>query len=160
MPHYDQARIVRLLRLLHAAPVEWVRRAQRVPLRSAPLSGEELEKLTARLERDPVFRRAFDDDPIAAVRSAGMSDLGSRLEYEIGELIVLAEHVARDAERREDLVGALAAEGVSAESLYDVMFVSDVEAHMLPPRSLEQQALLLALSSTAVADELRATLGC
>jgi hypothetical protein len=160
MPNYDEARIVRLLRLLRAAPVEWVRRAQRIPLKSAPLSEQELVKLTARLERDPVFRRAFDSDPIAAVRSAGMSDLGSRLEYEIGELIVLAEHVARDAERREELVGALAAEGVSAESLYELMYVSDVEPHMFQPRSLEQQALLLALSSAAVADELRATLGC
>jgi hypothetical protein len=140
--------------------VEWVRRAQRIPLKSAPLSEQELVKLTARLERDPVFRRAFDSDPIAAVRSAGMSDLGSRLEYEIGELIALAEHVARDAERREELVGALAAEGVSAESLYELMYVSDFEPHMLQPRSLEQQALLLALSSAAVADELRATLGC
>jgi hypothetical protein len=160
MPNYDEARIVRLLRLLRAAPVEWVRRAQRIPLKSAPLSEQELVKLTARLERDPVFRRAFDSDPIAAVRSAGMSDLGSRLEYEIGELIALAEHVARDAERREELVGALAAEGVSAESLYELMYVSDFEPHMLQPRSLEQQALLLALSSTAVADELRASLGC
>jgi hypothetical protein len=160
MPNYDEARIVRLLRLLRAAPVEWVRRAQRIPLKSAPLSEQELVKLTARLERDPVFRRAFDADPVPAVRSAGMSDLGSRLEYEIGELIVLAEHVARDAERREELVGALAAEGVSAESLYELMYVSDFEPHMLQPRSLEQQALLLALSSTAVADELRASLGC
>jgi hypothetical protein len=160
MSHYDEARIVRLLRLLRAAPVEWVRRAQRIPLKSAPLSEQELVKLTARLERDPVFRRAFDADPVPAVRSAGMSDLGSRLEYEIGELIVLAEHVARDAERREELVGALAAEGVSAESLYELMYVSDFEPHMLQPRSLEQQALLLALSSTAVADELRASLGC
>jgi hypothetical protein len=159
MLHYDEARIVRLLRLLRAAPVEWVRRAQRIPLRSAPLSEEELDLLGRRLERDPVFHRAFDTDPIAAVRSAGMSDLGSRLEYEIGELIVLAERVARDAERREELVAALTGERTSAESLYELIYVSDVEAHMLQPRSLEQQALLLALSSTAVSDELRATLG-
>ena len=160
MPHYDEARIVRLLRLLRAAPAEWVRRAQRIPLRSAPLSEEELERLTARLERDPVFRRAFDADPVVAVRNAGLNDLGSRLEYEIGELIVLAEHVARDADRREELVAALAGDGTSPDSLYELISVSEVEAHMLPARSLEQQALLLALSSTAVAAELRATLGC
>jgi hypothetical protein len=158
MPDYDEARIVRLLRLLRAAPVEWVRRAQRIPLASVALSEEELDLLERRLERDPVFRRAFDADPADAVREAGMRDLGSRLEYEIGELIALAERVARDAERREELVGALAAEGISAESLYELIYASDIEAHALKPRSLEQQALLLALSSTAVADELRAAL--
>jgi hypothetical protein len=156
MPHYDEARIVRLLRLLRAAPAEWVRRAQRIPLKSAPLSEEELDLLGRRLERDPVFRRAFNGDPVAAVRGAGMGDLGSRLEYEIGELIALAERIARDVDRREELVGALAAEGTSPDSLYALIYVSDVEAHALQPRPLEQRALLLALSSAAVAEELRA----
>jgi hypothetical protein len=155
MPHYDEARLGRLLRLLRAAPVEWVRRAQRIPLRSAPLSEDELETIAGRLERDPVFRRQFDDDPVAAAKAAGMRDLGLRLEYEIGELIALAERVARDAERREELVGALAAEGMPPESLLDLIYVSDFEAHALQPRSLEQQAQLLALSSAAVAAELR-----
>ena len=158
MAHYDEARIGRLLRLLRAAPVEWVRRAQRIPLRSAPLSEDELAKLATRLERDPVFRREFDSDPVTASKAAGMRDLGLRLEYEIGELIALAERVARDAERREELVGALAAEDTPPESLLDLIYVSDVEAHALQPRPLEQQALLLALTSTALANELRAAL--
>lgn len=158
MPHYDEARIARLLRLLRAVPVEWVRRAQRIPLRSAPLSEEELEKLSSRLERDPVFRREFDADPVAATKAVGMRDLGLRLEYEIGELIALAERVARDVERREELVGALSADETRPEFLLDLIYVSDVEAHTFQPRSLEQQALLLALSSSALARELRATL--
>ena len=158
MPHYDEARIARLLRLLRAAPLEWIRRAQRIPLRSAPLSAEDLDTLSRKLERDSTFRREFDTDPVAAVNAAGMGDLGSRLEYEIGELIVLAEHVARDADRFEELAAALAGEGTSPESLYELIYVSDVEAHALQPRPLERQALLLALRSTAVADELRAAL--
>jgi hypothetical protein len=156
MSHYDEARIVRLLRLLRAAPVEWVRRAQRIPLKSAPLSEQELVKLTARLERDPVFRRAFDADPVPAVRSAGMSDLGSRLEYEIGELIALAERIARDPSRGWELATALDAENTSPESVLALLSVSEVEAHALQPRPLEQRALLLALTSGAVTDELRA----
>lgn len=158
MPHYDEARIGRLLRLLRIVPAGWVQRAQRIPLRSAPLSEEELEKLAARLERDPVFRREFDADPVAAAKAVGMRDLGLRLEYEIGELIALAERVARDDERGEELVAALAAEGTPPESLLEVIYASDVEAHAQRPRSLEQEALLLALSSNAVADELRSAL--
>ena len=158
MPQYDEARLGRLLCLLRAAPVEWVRRAQRIPMRSAPLSEGELKKLAGRLQRDPVFRREFDADPVAAAKAAGMRDLGLRLEYEIGELIALAERVARDAERREELVGALAAEGTPPEALVDLIYASDFEAHALQPRSLEQQAQLLALSSAAVAAELRRAL--
>src|SRR5439155_4493610 len=107
MPHYDEARLVRLLRLLRAAPVEWVRRAQRIPLRSAPLTDRDLEELGRRLEQDASFRREFDVDPVAAAKAAGMGELGARLEYEIGELIALAGRVARDANRRDELVGAL-----------------------------------------------------
>jgi hypothetical protein len=157
MPHYDEARIGRLLRLLRAVPVDWVRRAQRIPLRSAPLSEEELEKLAGRLERDPVFRREFDSDPVAATKAVGMRDLGLRLEYEIGELIALAERVARDADRLEELAEALAAEETQPESLLDLIYVSEVQAHALQ-RPLEQRALLLALRSAAVADGLRAAL--
>ena len=154
MPHYDEARLVRLLRLLRAAPVEWVRRAQRIPLGSAPLTDRDLEELGRRLEQDASFRREFDVDPVAAAKAAGMGELGARLEYEIGELIALAGRVARDANRRDELVGAL---GDPAAALV-VLSVpgAEVEAHALEARPLEERALLLALSSAAVADELRA----
>jgi hypothetical protein len=156
MPHYDEARLVRLLRLLRVPPLEWVRRAQRIPLGSASLTEEDLQALAAKLDRDPSFRKEFDADPVVAVRDAGMRELGSRLEYEIGELVALAERVARDADRREELVGALAAEDTGAGSLFRVLVASDVEAHVSQMRPLEERALLLALTSTAVADELRA----
>jgi hypothetical protein len=153
MPHYDEARLGRLLRLLRAAPIEWVRRAQRIPLGSEPLTARDLDVLALKLEGDPSFRRGFDADPIAAVRAAGMSELGSRLEYEIGELVALAERVARDADRREELVAALEAE--SGASVLALLSVSEVEAHAIAPQ-LEERALLLALTSAAVADGIRA----
>jgi hypothetical protein len=153
MPLYDEARLARLLRLLRAAPLEWVRRAQRIPLKAVPLSAGDLEVLAGKLEREPAFQQEFDADPVAALRSVGMGDLGSRLEYEIGELIALAEHVARDAERREELVAAL--DAGSSASVLALLSVSEVEAHAIVP-PLEQQALLLALASAAVADGIRA----
>jgi hypothetical protein len=157
MPLYDEARLVRLLRLLRVPPPEWVRRAQRIPLRSAPLTDDDLRALAGKLEADPAFRAEFDADPVAAVRESGMSDLGARLEYEIGELVVLAERVARDADRREELVAALAAEE-TGEPVLQLLTGSEVEAHGHQPRPLEERAWLLALSSAAVAKELRAAL--
>jgi hypothetical protein len=156
MPHYDEARLGRLLRLLRAAPVEWVRRAQRIPLRSVTLTDRDVEELAAKLERDDSFRRAFDGDPVAAVRAAGMGELASRLEYELGELVTLAGQVARDATRGYELVTALSAEETEPESVLLLLSGSEVEAHALQPRPPEVQMLLLALTSAAVADELRA----
>jgi hypothetical protein len=156
MPHYDEARIVRLLRLLRAAPLEWVRRAQRIPLRSVTLTDRDVEDLAAKLERDESFRRAFDGDPVAAVRAAGMGELASRLEYEIGELVALAGRVARDDARGYELVTALGAEVTEPESVLQLLAGSEVEAHVLQPPPLEERALLLALTSAAVTDQLRA----
>jgi hypothetical protein len=155
MPHYDEARLVRLLRLLRAAPGEWVRRAQRIPLRTVTLTDRDVEELGAKLERDESFRRAFDSDPVAAVQAAGMAELASRLEYEIGELVALAGRVARDASRGYELDTALSA-GTEPESVLQLLSGSEVEAHALQPRPPEERALLLALTSAAVADELRA----
>ena len=156
MPHYDEARLGRLLRLLRAAPVEWVRRAQRIPLRSVTLTDRDVEELAAKLERDDSFRRAFDGDPVAAVRAAGMGELASRLEYELGELVTLAGQVARDATRGYELVTALSAEETEPESVLLLLSGSEVEAHAIQARPPEEQMLLLALTSAAVADELRA----
>ena len=78
-----------------------------IPLGSAPLTDRDVEELGRKLEQDASFRRKFDVDPVAAAKAAGMRELGARLEYEIGELIALAGRVARDANRRDELVGAL-----------------------------------------------------
>lgn len=156
MPHYDEARLVRLLRLLRAAPGEWVRRAQRIPLRTVTLTDRDVEELGAKLERDESFRRAFDSDPVAAVQTAGMTELASRLEYEIGELVALAGQVARDASRGYELDAALSAEETEPESVLELLSGSEVVAHFAQPRPLEERALLLALTSATVADELRA----
>ena len=154
MPHYDEARLVRLLRLLRAAPVEWVRRAQRIPLGSAPLTGRDLEELGRRLEQDASFRREFDADPVAAAKAAGMDGLGQRLQYELGELVALAQRVAREAGRREELVAALG-DPRSTLAALSVSGAAEVEAHVLDQGRLEERALLLLLSSRAVGDELR-----
>jgi hypothetical protein len=77
------------------------------------------------------------------------------LEYEIGELVALAGRVARDASRGYELDTALSA-GTEPESVLQLLSGSEVEAHALQPRPPEERALLLALTSAAVADELRA----
>src|SRR2546426_5238169 len=163
MPNYDDGRLVRLLRLLPAPPPEWVRRAQRIPLGSATLTDRDLEELGRKLERDPSFRRQFDADPVAAAEAAGLHELGLRLQQELRELLALAERVASDDTRRAELVAALGAESMpvaSAEPLLQMLAVPtkppEVEAHVLGKRRLEERVLLLLLTSTAVADELRA----
>src|SRR6266542_2711748 len=114
MPRYDEARLVRLLRLLRAPPLEWIRRAQRIPLEiglrrervaeATTLTDRDLTELGRRLERDPSFRQQFDVDPVAATEAAGMPELGSRLQREIRELVALAERVASDEPRTQRLL--------------------------------------------------------
>jgi hypothetical protein len=136
MPRYDEERLVGLLRLLRAAPREWIRRAQRIPVElggrpSATLTARDVEELGRRLERDPSFRQQFDADPVAAAGQAGLHELGGRLRREIQELVALAER------------------GAPAQ-------LADVQAHTFGERPLEERLLLLLLTSRAVAEELRA----
>jgi hypothetical protein len=163
MPRYDDGRLARLLRLLHAVPLEWVRRAQRIPLTSALLSDRDLAELGRKLEQDPSFRRDFDADPVAAAEAAGMREIGLRLQRELRELVALAERVASDEAQRVKLVAALGGESVTvagAKPLLDLLAVAstsaDVEAHVLGKPGAEESLLLLLLTSPAVADELRA----
>jgi hypothetical protein len=176
IPHYDEKRLVRLLRLLRAAPREWIRRAQRIPaeLGDRPrrtLTARDVEELGRRLERDPSFRQQFDANPVAAVEAAAMYELGLRLQRDIQELVALAERVARDDAYRADLaqdpLAVLTAAGLpvgSAEPLLQVLVLQteapallpDVEAHVLGERPPEERLLLLLLTSRAVVEELRA----
>jgi hypothetical protein len=153
MPHYDEERLVRLLRLLRAVPREWVRRAQRIPAQAMTLTERDVDELGRKLEREPSFRRQFDADPVAAVSAAGMRELGLRLEREIRELVVLAERLAGDSALRAELVAdPIAALGAGGLPLA----AADVEAHVLGKRPLEERLLLLLLTSSAVVDQLRA----
>jgi len=175
IPHYNEERLVRLLRLLRAAPLEWIRRAQRIPAelggRRRTLTARDVEELGRRLERDPSFRQQFDANPVAAVEAAAMYELGLRLQRDIQELVALAERVARDdayrADLAEDPLAVLAAAGLpvgSAEPLLQVLvlptevpaLLPDVEAHVLGERAPEERLLLLLLTSRAVVEELRA----
>lgn len=160
MPRYDDGRLARLLRLLRAVPVEWVRRAQRIPLTSALLSDRDLAELGRKLEEDPSFRRDFDADPVAAAEAAGMPEIGLRLQRELRELVALAERVASDDAQRAKLVAALGGESVTvggAKPLLELLAVaSDVEAHVLDKPSADESLRLLLLTNPAVADELRA----
>jgi hypothetical protein len=159
MPRYDEERLVRLLRMLRAAPREWIRRAQRIPIElggrpSATLTARDVEELGRRLERDPSFRLQFDADPVAAVGEAGMHELGGRLRREIQELVALAERVARDEAYPADLAAPLLQVlGLPTEAPAEL---ADVQAHTFGERPLEERLLLLLLTSRAVAEELRA----
>jgi hypothetical protein len=175
MPRYDEERLVLLLRLLRAAPREWIRRAQRIPAElggrpSRTLTARDVEELGRKLERDPSFRQQFDADPVAAVEAAAMHELGLRLQRDIQDLVALAERVARDdayrAELAADPLEVLATAGLpagSAEPLLQVLalptevaaLLSDVEAHVLGKRPLEERLLDLLLTSRAVVEELR-----
>jgi hypothetical protein len=175
IPRYDEERLVRLLRLLRAAPREWIRQAQRIPaeLGGRPrrtLTARDVEELERRLERDPSFRQQFDADPVAAVEAAAMHELGLRLQRDIQGLVTLAERVARDHAYRADLaadpLGVLAVAGLPVGSAEPVLHalalptevsaqLPDVEAHVLGERSPEERLLLLLLTSRTVVEELR-----
>jgi hypothetical protein len=163
MPRYDEGRLVRLLRFLRIPPLEWVRRAQRIPLTSALLSDRDLAELGRRLEADPSFRRDFDADPVAAADAAGMREIGLRLRRELRELVALAERVAGDEVRRAELVAALgdkSAPVAGAKPMLELLAVgstpADVEAHGVEKPGAAESLLLLLLTSPSVADELRA----
>jgi hypothetical protein len=154
MPHYDEARLVRLLRLLRVPPLEWVRRAQRIPLTAGMLTDQDVEELARKLDGDPSFRRHFDADPVAATEAAGMYKVGLRLRTELRALVAGAEQIASDEARKAELVAALGDPGATLEALS--VSGAEVEAHVLDTEGLEKRVLLLLLSSAAVGNELRA----
>ena len=161
MPHCDEARLVRLLRLLRVPPLEWVRRAQRIPLTSGTLTDRDVEELGRKLERDPSFHRDFDADPVAAAEAAGLYKMGLRLRQELRALVALAEQIASDEARRIELIAALGGQSepvASAEPIRELLAVGapDFEAHGLNTPRPEERLQLLLLTSTAAADELRA----
>jgi hypothetical protein len=178
---YGDGRLVRLLRLLRPAPQGWVTKAQRIPLdmrvRDRPLADDrrltdgDLAELGRELEIDPMFRRRFDADPVAAAEAAGMRELALGLEREMRELVALAERIANDAVYRAELdtdpVAALVAAGMPAATavpLLQALAVPDevlaklpeVVAHQYEQLPLRARLLILLLGSSAVAEKVRA----
>jgi hypothetical protein len=182
---YDNERLACLLGLLRPAPVEWVAKAQRIPveltvsgqpvLEETPLTAGDLAELGRKLETDPMFRRRFDADPVAAAEAAGMHELGLHLRHELHELVALAGRIARDDAYRVELaadpLAALAAAGIPAaattEPLLRALAVSEemvaklpeVVAHQHEQLSLRARLLILLLRSTAVGDQIRSATG-
>lgn len=178
---YGDERLARLLRLFRPAPQAWVMRAKRIfvdrsvsdtraPARKLLTIGD-LAKLRRALEVDPMFRRRFDADPVAAAEDAGMPDVAVGLEQEIRELVALAERVAYDdvfrAKLEADPVAALDAAGMpkaAAEQLLNALDVPDevltrmpeVVAHQQQEVPLKAHLLILLLGSTAVTEKIHA----
>lgn len=173
-------RLARLLRLLRPAPQGWVTKAQRIPLdmsvrdqtavEERRLTDGDLAELGRKLESDPMFRRRFDADPVAAAEAAGMRELASGLEREMRGLVALAERIANDdvyrAELETDPVAALVAAGMpaaTAEPLLQALAVPDevlaklpdVVAHRYEQLPLKARLLILLLGSTAVVEKTR-----
>jgi putative modified peptide len=135
------------------------------------LTNSDLARLQRTLEADPMFRRRFDADPVAAAQGAGMPDVAVGLEQEIRELVALAERVAYDdvfrAKLDEDPVAALDAAGMpeaAAEQLLKALDVPDevlaripeVVAHRQQELPLKAHLLILLLGSTAVTERMHA----
>ena len=175
---YSQERLVRLLRLLHPAPDDWVTRTQRtiaellVHERASvrPLTDRELTELSRALERDPSFRRSFDIDPVAATEAAGWPELARSLQQEFEELIAFAERIAADDAFREslhaDLLGTLGSADVPVEAAEPLLRalaepdellagLPEVVAHRHERESGRTRRLMILLSSTFVAEILR-----
>ena len=101
---YDDERLGRLLAFLLAAPRAWIERAKRIPFAKSEL--EEFERM---LEADLTFRKSFDTDPVAAVESAGMKDLATRLEWELDVLLSEAQEVVAHRPQQQGPTGRLRA---------------------------------------------------
>ena len=134
------------------------------------LTNGDVARLRRALEVDPLFRRRFDVDPVAAAEDAGLPDLAMALEQEIRELVALAQRVAYDdvfrARLEQDPVAALGAAGMpeaAAEKLLNALDVPDevlarvpeVVAHHQQELPLRAHLLVLLLGSTAVTEKTR-----
>ncbi len=134
------------------------------------LTNGDLARLQRTLDADPIFRRRFDADPVAAAEDAGMPDVAVGLEQEIRELVALAERVAYDDAFRTNLeadpVAALDAAGMpeaAAEQLLDALDVpdevrarmSEVVAHHQQELPLKAHLLILLLGNTSVTERMR-----
>ena len=134
------------------------------------LTDSDLARLQRTLDADPMFRRRFDADPVAAAKDAGMPDVAVGLEQEMRELVALAERVAYDdvfrATLEADPVAALDAAGMpeaATEQLLSALDVSDdvlarmpeVVAHHQQELPVEVHLLILLLGSTAVTKRMR-----
>jgi hypothetical protein len=135
------------------------------------LTNGDLARLQRTLEADPMFRRRFDADPVAAAEKAGMRDVAVGLKQEIRELVALAERVAYDDAFRTNLevdpVAVLNAVGMpeaAAEQLLKALDVPDevlarmpeVVAHRHQELPLKAHLLILLLGSTAVTERMHA----
>ncbi len=161
----------------------WVTKAKRIFVDLAmretsartetPLTDNELARLRHVLDVDPLFRRRFDADPVAAAEVAGMYDLAAALEQEVHELVALAERVARDsvlrAELSRDPVATLVAAGFPEAAGTKLLTALDRQAeadalvpevvahhHQSPP--LRSQLLIVLLGSTSVTDKIHGAL--
>jgi hypothetical protein len=135
------------------------------------LTDRDLAELGRELEIDPMFRKRFDADPVAAAKAAGMRELAVGLEREIRELLALAERIANDdiyrGELDRDPVAALVAAGMpvaTAEPLLQALAVPDevlaklpeVVAHEYEQLPLKARLLILLLGRPAVTEKIRA----
>jgi putative modified peptide len=134
------------------------------------LTDRDLAELARELEMDPIFRRRFDANPVAAAEAAGMREIAFGLQREMRELVALAERIANDdvyrAELDRDPVAALVAAGMpaaTAEPLLQALAVPDevlamlpeVVAHQSQQLPLKARLLILLLGSSAVGEKIR-----
>ena len=140
------------------------------PVAEERLTAGDLAELGRQLEIDPIFRKRFDTDPVAAAEAAGMRELALGLEREIHELVALAERIANDDVYRAELdrepVAALVAAGVpaaAAEPFLQALALPDevlaklpeVVAHEYEQPPLKALRQILLLGSAAVVEEIR-----
>ena len=166
---YAHERLGYLLRLLRPAPRRWVTRAQRI-VEVAALTDRHLAELEWKLESDARFREHFDEDPVAATDAIGMHELAWALEYEVRELVALAERIVNDSAYRTaleaDPARALRAEDMpatTAEPLLRALALGDdvvaklpeVVAHEHEPLSRGARVRLVALRSATVVRAIR-----
>lgn len=181
---YSQERLVRLLRALRPAPQAWIENAQRTILemllidRSAdPGSGlteAQLTRLVEALQRDPLFRNSFDEDPVAATEAAVSPTVARNLDWEIDQLLAVAERIATDASYREELLEdpflRLEKSGVPplpGERLLQSLALPDsllaklpeVVAHRQEDGSNRSRLLILLVGSASIRSKLRRLTG-
>jgi hypothetical protein len=137
------------------------------------LTDNQLAKLRLALELDPLFRRRFDADPVAAAEAAGMRDVAAGLEQELRGLVAFAERIARESDLRAELktdpLAALAAAGFPDAATGSLLTVLDIQgearamlpevvAHQHQQLSPRGQVLIILLGSAAVTDKIQSAL--
>lgn len=134
------------------------------------LSAVSISELEQRLQRDSEFKQAFDDNPIEALRTAGMGEVADAMQAELDELERISEEIGMREEEDQayrqlaesDPATLLLGAGVPVPAVEPILAavgvpegsrgsVPEVEAHLFQATTKARLLVLLTTSAAFLA---------